>query len=102
VRGRGFALILGAGVFLGAAALLAAGWVWAAPAGGIEAGGAEAVLTSEVWKLIKKGGYTMIPIGLSSFISVAIVMERVFVLRRKNVVPDELVSSVESHLTRGE
>ncbi|MFP6870635.1 MAG: MotA/TolQ/ExbB proton channel family protein [Nitrospinota bacterium] len=102
MRGRGFALILGAGVFLGAAALLAAGWVWAAPAGGIEAGGAEAVLTSEVWKLIKKGGYTMIPIGLSSFISVAIVMERVFVLRRKNVVPDELVSSVESHLTRGE
>lgn len=97
MRGRKVGFISVAVTISVAASLLATEW-----AGAVPAGGSETVLTSDVWKLLKKGGYAMIPIGLCSFISVTITIERLFALRRKKILPDELVSSIESHLTRGD
>lgn len=89
-----------------AAAIFAAGWAAAATVGeavgGASAGGAPPVFSAGVWSLLKKGGYTMIPIGLCSVISVAVVFERIFSLKRDKVMPDVLVSALEKHLTRAD
>ncbi len=65
-------------------------------------GGAEAVLSPDVWQLITKGGYSMIPIGFCSVITVAVVIERLVSLRREKILPDDLVSTLENHLMRGD
>ncbi len=40
------------------------------------------------------GGFFMIPLALCSIVSVAIILERGFALRRSNIIPDELYQSI--------
>lgn len=46
-------------------------------------------------ELIVKGGIFMYPIILCSIIALAVFLERLWILRRKNVISDEFVRSVE-------
>ncbi|MBT3352194.1 MAG: MotA/TolQ/ExbB proton channel family protein [Nitrospinaceae bacterium] len=89
-----------------AVAIFAAGWAVAATVGetlsGASVGGVKPVFSAGLWNLLKKGGYSMIPIGLCSVISVAVVFERIISLKRDKVMPDELVSALENHLTRSD
>jgi biopolymer transport protein ExbB len=48
--------------------------------------------------LIAKGGIVMYPILLCSVITVAIFIERIWVLRRKNIIPAEFIRKVEELL----
>jgi biopolymer transport protein ExbB len=50
--------------------------------------------------LIVKGGIVMYPIIFCSIIALAIFLERLWVLRRKLVIPPELVRSVEDQLKK--
>ncbi len=81
-----------AGVFI----LLAAAQVFAA------SGFAGLGFTPKVWELLKKGGYTMIPLGLCSVIALMVTLERLISLRRKKVLPQALVSASESCWRRGD
>ena len=93
----------GAAVWLAGAAVLVIGG--AALAGQVAAPPAESSMWSlspDVWGMLKKGGYTMIPLGLCSVILLAVVMERFISLRQKNVLPDELVTATERYLRRGD
>jgi len=47
-----------------------------------------------VFELVQAGGWLMLPIILSSIVSVAIVAERFWTLRRKRILPSGLVSAV--------
>lgn len=89
-----------AGAWLGGAGvILAAGAAWAAPADG---GGSLPGFTPAAWDFIKKGGITMIPIGLCSIVGLAVVFERLFVFRREKVVPGEVVHASERYWRRGD
>ncbi len=93
----------GAVVWLtGVAILLIAGAALAAQATGAPSGSSSWSLSPDVWGMLKKGGYTMIPIGLCSIIVLAVVMERFISLRRKNILPDDLVNATERYLRRGD
>lgn len=90
--------LAGAGLVLIAVAAIA-GQATPPPA---QAEGSLLSLSPNVWDLLKKGGYTMIPIGLCSIISLAVVLERFLSLRRNKVLPDELVNATERYLRRGD
>ncbi|MDH5184101.1 MAG: MotA/TolQ/ExbB proton channel family protein [Gammaproteobacteria bacterium] len=47
-----------------------------------------------MFELVQAGGWLMLPIILSSIVSVAIVAERFWTLRRKRILPSGLVSAV--------
>ena len=49
-----------------------------------------------------KGGILMVPIGVCSLLAVAIVLERLVMLRHPRVVSPEVLRRVESHLREGE
>ena len=51
-----------------------------------------------VWDFVVKGGLTMIPIGLVSLVAMTVVVERLFLLRRRNVVPPDLLARVSELL----
>jgi biopolymer transport protein ExbB len=53
-----------------------------------------------VFDLILKGGIVMYPIILCSVIALAIFLERLWVLRRKAVIPSGLIENVEDHLRK--
>ena len=53
--------------------------------------------TPKIWELLKKGGYTMIPLGLCSVIALMVTLERLISLRRKKVLPHALVSASERY-----
>lgn len=93
---------LSAGVWLGGAGvLLAAGAAWAGPAA--EGGGGSLLnFTPAAWDFIKKGGITMVPLGLCSIVGLAVVFERLFAFRREKVVPDEVVHASERYWRRGD
>lgn len=46
-------------------------------------------------ELIVKGGVFMYPIIFCSIVALAVFIERLWILRRKNIIPDEFVRSVE-------
>jgi biopolymer transport protein ExbB len=48
-----------------------------------------------VIELIVKGGVFMYPIIFCSIVALAVFIERLWILRRKNIIPDEFVRSVE-------
>jgi biopolymer transport protein ExbB len=50
--------------------------------------------------LIAKGGIVMYPIILCSIIGLAVFIERLWLMRRKNIIPSELVHNVEELLKR--
>jgi biopolymer transport protein ExbB len=47
-----------------------------------------------VFEIIKSGGWMMLPIVLSSITAMAIIVERFWALRRKKILPPELVAQV--------
>ncbi|MDE0340581.1 MAG: MotA/TolQ/ExbB proton channel family protein [Nitrospinae bacterium] len=58
--------------------------------------------TPRVWELLKKGGYTMIPLGLCSVVALMVTLERLISLRRKKVLPDALVNASERYWRSGD
>ena len=52
-------------------------------------------------ELIKSGGWLMLPIVACSVISLAIIIERSLVLRRRVVMPEGLVADIDRALGRG-
>jgi biopolymer transport protein ExbB len=50
----------------------------------------------EVWQFLAKGGIIMIPLALCSVWGLAIVIEKAFSLRRKNVIIPEIVSVIDN------
>lgn len=61
------------------------------------AGGAvapDAVKVQSIWDFILKGGPTMIPIGLCSFVALTIIVERLLSLRKRQVIPPDFVPEV--------
>ncbi|MYA95775.1 MAG: MotA/TolQ/ExbB proton channel family protein [Nitrospinae bacterium] len=63
---------------------------------------AEWGFTTKVWDLLKKGGYTMIPLGLCSVVALMVTLERLISLRRKKVLPDALVNASERYWRGGD
>jgi len=47
-----------------------------------------------VWEIVKSGGWTMVPIIACSAIALAIIIERFWALRKKQVIPKHLVAQV--------
>jgi biopolymer transport protein ExbB len=47
-----------------------------------------------MWEIVKSGGIFMVPIVLCSIILVGIVLERLWTLQRKRVLPQELIKKV--------
>lgn len=93
-----------AAIWLAAAAvLLVAGAAAAAtPAGGEGWFSFLWGFTPRAWEVIRKGGYTMVPIGICSIIGVALTLERIFSLRREKVLPTELVTATQHYWHRGD
>lgn len=58
--------------------------------------------TTNLWEIIRSGGYLMIPIGVCSFILVAFVLERAISLRRGRVIPRPFVKRFLKQLREGE
>ena len=54
----------------------------------------DAMKVQSIWDFILKGGPTMIPIGLCSFVALTIIVERLLSLRRQHVIPPGLVPDV--------
>jgi biopolymer transport protein ExbB len=52
-----------------------------------------------VWEFLVKGGITMIPLGLCSLVGLAIVIEKLFTLRRARVLIPEVVAVVDGLAT---
>ncbi len=46
------------------------------------------------WNMLYQGGWVMIPLGLCSILSLAIICERFFALRKLKVIPSHLVQSL--------
>ena len=87
----GFALGLA-----GAFALIAAAPALAAPASSWWG------FTPGAWELLKKGGYVMIPLGVCSVVALTVTLERLVSLRRKKVLPDDLVAASGRCWRRGD
>ncbi len=49
-----------------------------------------------MWEMILAGRYMMVPIGLASLIGLAVLLERIFVLRSGRVVVPEIAEAVET------
>ncbi len=57
--------------------------------------------TPRAWELLKKGGYTMIPLGCCSVVALMVALERLVSLRRKKILPAGLVTASEVYWNRG-
>ncbi len=55
-----------------------------------------------MWELLKAGGILMIPLGLLSVISLGIIAERFWVLRKERVSPRHLVAQVWTWFKKGQ
>ncbi|MBN1103999.1 MAG: MotA/TolQ/ExbB proton channel family protein [Deltaproteobacteria bacterium] len=51
-------------------------------------------------ELIVKGGIFMYPIVLCSIVALAVFLERLWILRRKNIIPNEFIRNVEDLLRK--
>jgi biopolymer transport protein ExbB len=49
-----------------------------------------------MWEIVRTGGWMMIPLALSSLVGLAVLIERVFVLRRGRIVVPEIAEAVET------
>jgi len=52
--------------------------------------------------LILRGGFFMYPIIICSIIALAVFFERLWVLRRDNIIPDEFILTIKNHLKKKE
>jgi biopolymer transport protein ExbB len=57
--------------------------------------------TMNLWGLVQKGGWIMVPIVLLSLITIYIFFERLFVLRRASSGPGDLVLNVRDQIQNG-
>ena len=55
-----------------------------------------------MWELLKAGGILMIPLGFLSVISLAIIAERFWILRKERVSPRHLVAQVWTWFKKGQ
>jgi len=96
-----------AGAWAGAALLMAAGAALAAQAGQAApappaGGGGLFGLSPAAWDFVKKGGITMVPLGVCSIVALAVVFERLFAFRREKVIPNEVVHASERYWRRAD
>jgi biopolymer transport protein ExbB len=54
-----------------------------------------------VWELVKAGGWPMLPLLLLGVLALAIILERLWSLRRSEVMPPELGEEVRNWVARG-
>ncbi len=62
--------------------------------------GAEAVQIQSVWDFVTKGGIVMIPIGICSFVAVAVFIERLISLRRSAIIPATFLPGLKKILRK--
>jgi biopolymer transport protein ExbB len=62
---------------------------------------AQKVDTLNLWSMIQKGGFLMIPIGLLSLITIFIFVERFLVLSRAGKSPENLLNNVRDQIQNG-
>jgi biopolymer transport protein ExbB len=62
---------------------------------------ASSVQVNSVWDFIVKGGPLMIPIGLCSLVGLAIIVERMVSLRRKQIIPPGFLPGLRNLLKSG-
>src|SRR5690606_39171303 len=60
----------------------------------------ETVQVQSVWDFIVKGGPVMIPIALCSVAALAVMMERLVSLQRRNVIPPGFLPGLRKTLAR--
>lgn len=53
-------------------------------------------------EMIIKGGVVMVPIGICSVVALAIIIERIWALRRGRVIPERAVKEISTLVRRGE
>jgi biopolymer transport protein ExbB len=56
----------------------------------------------QTWNLLRQGGPTMVPLLLCSVLALAVVLERLWMLRRARVLPRELLSALEGFFAGGD
>jgi biopolymer transport protein ExbB len=49
-----------------------------------------------MWEMIRTGGWMMVPLALCSLVGLAVLIERVFVLRRHRIVVPQIAETVET------
>ena len=76
--------------------LMVVGQVATEPGGGAEA--ASNVTVQSVWDFVVKGGPMMIPIGLCSLVALAVIIERMVSLRRRNIIPPKFLPGLKKTL----
>ncbi len=57
---------------------------------------ADTLRIDSVWDFVVKGGPTMIPIVLVSLVALAVTVERLIVLRKKNIAPPEFLTGLDA------
>lgn len=67
-------------------------WVATAPA---ESAAASVAQVTSVWNFIVKGGVMMIPIGACSLVLIAVLVERLMVLRRSSIIPSDFMPGLD-------
>ncbi|GAA4354738.1 MotA/TolQ/ExbB proton channel family protein [Kangiella marina] len=58
--------------------------------------------TGTLFDLFKAGGWTMIPIAICSLIAMAIMVERIWALKRERILPKHLVAQVWTWIKNGQ
>jgi biopolymer transport protein ExbB len=70
-----------------------------APGGGtVDGQVVSAAHVQSVWDFVVKGGPMMIPIGICSLVVVTVIIERLVSLRRRNIIPRDLLPNLEKTL----
>lgn len=59
-----------------------------------------AVEVQSIWDFVVKGGVLMIPIGLCSLAALTVIVERALSLRRRRIIPPDLVGRIGAALER--
>jgi biopolymer transport protein ExbB len=52
-------------------------------------------------EFLKSGGLTMIPLGLCSILAVAVIIEKFFTLKRKKIIPEKNLSTIDAFIEEG-
>ncbi len=74
------------------------GSLLAAPAPARADGGPMAV--QSIWDFVLMGGWAMIPIGVCSFVALAIIIERALVVRRRRVIPPAFIAGLKKTMAQ--
>jgi biopolymer transport protein ExbB len=61
-----------------------------------------ATSTGTLFDLFKAGGWTMVPIAICSLIAMAIIVERIWALKRERILPKHLVAQVWTWIKNGQ